>query len=376
MHQDHDKIQQAARDADNADSNGRREPRFATFDEDEDFEEPERDTDYATHYSDDEDLDEDFRLQEDVEEYLEDPDEDDLPHRQSDRGPDIETPAYAGRESAYSTERDFPDEEEDEWQEEPVHAELDDAPTQQWPLGLFIVGAVAILLLFAGGYGVIKQRAAMEEEIRQLQASLATAVGPEEIALSRTEIIELENRNSDLQARLDSLTLENSRLTDTVKDLQSQLQVRQDAVVKKAEAKPATPAPPPVKSEPVRPPAPKPAAQRQRPGPPPPQAGSSISAPTLNWIPPRAGPRGSNPLLGAWRWSPDRKMARRFTGCAWWSWIIATRPRVSLASWNRNISCPGSGWASSRGHRITLQSWQGLALLLMFLSRQMRGLWL
>ena len=277
MHQDHDKIQQAARDADNADSNGRREPRFATFDEDEDFEEPERDTDYATHYSDDEDLDEDFRLQEDVEEYLEDPDEDDLPRQHSDRGPDIETPAYAGRESAYSTERDFPDEEEDEWQEEPVHAELDDAPTQQWPLGLFIVGAVAILLLFAGGYGVIKQRAAMEEEIRQLQASLATAVGPEEIALSRTEIIELENRNSDLQARLDSLTLENSRLTDTVKDLQSQLQVRQDAVVKKAEAKPATPAPPPVKSEPVRPPAPKPAAKA-------PAATAAGSAAATGWF--------------------------------------------------------------------------------------------
>lgn len=252
MNQDRDRSQHADRDTDDAENQGRREPRFAAFDEDEDFEEPDRDTDYATHYTeDDEELEEDFPLEDDGEPYLSERDELESPRKESDPEPEFETPAYPDRASAYSNDEEQADEEDDGWREEPAYVESDDAPEQQWPLGLFIVGAVAILLLAAGGYGVIKQRTAMEEEIRQLQASLATAVGPEEIATSRTEIVELENRNSDLQARLDAMTLENRRLTDTVEALESQLQTREAAVAE--ETKPVTPVPPPAKPEPVRP---------------------------------------------------------------------------------------------------------------------------
>ena len=76
-------------------------------------------------------------------------------------------------------------------------------------------------------------------------------MSPEEIATSRTEIVELENRNNDLQARLDTLALENRRLTRTVEDLESQLQAPRDTEAKDVETKPVTPAPPP--AEPVRP---------------------------------------------------------------------------------------------------------------------------
>ena len=253
MNQDHDRSQHAARDTDeDAASRERREPRFAEFDEEEDFEEPDRDTDYATHYSeDDEELEEDFSLTEGVEAYLDDQDDNEVSREESDPELHSASSAYPDRASGYSRYADDSDEEEEEWREDPAYVELDDAPAQQWPLGLFIVGAVAILLLAAGGYGVIKQRSAMEEEIRQLQASLATAVSPEEIATSRTEIVELENRNNDLQARLDTLALENRRLTRTVEDLESQLQAPRDTEAKDVETKPVTPAPPP--AEPVRP---------------------------------------------------------------------------------------------------------------------------
>jgi len=99
-----------------------------------------------------------------------------------------------------------------------------------WPLGLIVVAGVALLLLLAGGYGVVKQRSAMEEEIRQLQAALATAVSPEEVDASRQEqraLVQrneaLEQRNRELEAVVGTLQQDTSRLQQTVDDLKGEL---------------------------------------------------------------------------------------------------------------------------------------------------------
>ena len=65
-----------------------------------------------------------------------------------------------------------------EWQENESYAEEDTEDGQGWPMAMIAVAILALILLGVGGYGVVKQRAATQEERRQLQATLATAVEP------------------------------------------------------------------------------------------------------------------------------------------------------------------------------------------------------
>ena len=245
----------------------RREPVFSGFDDDDDYEEPERDTDYSSTYVDDElELQDDLNLQDDphrelegAKDYLE-PDEEELPDysdsEESDPWPvaaaedDWQVTEEAADETSYEeNEDDALDGVEEDWQEEYL------PESTSWPLGLIAVAILAIVLLAAGGYGVMQQRSATQEEIRQLRAQLATAAQPAEVSTTRNDLRDAKQRNIEMAVAMESLKLENRRLSDTVAGLEAQLDAQQKALAK---AKPA-PAPKasPVKAAPV---ASKPAA--------------------------------------------------------------------------------------------------------------------
>ncbi|HKK23108.1 MAG TPA: SPOR domain-containing protein, partial [Pseudohaliea sp.] len=77
-----------------------------------------------------------------------------------------------------------------------------------------------LLLLAVGGYGVMTERAALREEIRDLQARLATAGGPRPGAVPEAAALE---RLADLQGELASLAQENSALRARIGDLKGRL---------------------------------------------------------------------------------------------------------------------------------------------------------
>ncbi len=261
---------------DSAPGDQRREPVFTDFDEDEDYEESERDTDYASGYGEESDDEDDL-------EPLEGDDADILSSewqvlgaaagatgrsRDSRRNPwDVEDSSSpeereiqaVGRFSAEPEREPFdpedeyegedPDEDWDEEEADPDDDADDYEPEEKdsnrgWPMGMVIVGLVALGLLVAGGYGVIQQRAAAEAEIRQLQASLATSASPAEVAASREAVREMEQRSLKDQATIEALTLENRRLSDTAAGLEQQLEALQAAAAKPVPPKPAAAAKP------------------------------------------------------------------------------------------------------------------------------------
>jgi uncharacterized protein YoxC len=100
--------------------------------------------------------------------------------------------------------------------------ELADAEdTRRLPIAMLAVVAVALVLLAVGGYGVVQQRSAMQEEIRDLQARLATAMTPQESAAIRERQQDLVARNDTLSAEVDTLRADNARLADVVAGLES-----------------------------------------------------------------------------------------------------------------------------------------------------------
>lgn len=267
--------------ADPTPRHGRREPVFTDFDEEEDYEEAERDTDYAAAYEGE---------PEEEEDYLESLEEEDgnIPTEWQVLGAATAAghAAQAGNRNPWAVEEEVSKEagdfdsresrqrdEEDDWDIEDEDDDYSDEPeefeeeeehrAQGWPLGLIVVGIVALVLLVAGGYGVIQQRSATQEEIRQLQAALATSASPAEVVASRDALRDMEQRFTRSEATIDALTLENRRLTDTVAGLEKQLAAQQSALQRTAgsgpsEAKP-TAAPP--KAAPAPKPAPKPASK-------------------------------------------------------------------------------------------------------------------
>lgn len=226
-------------DADSSTDNSVREPRrepvFSGFDQEDEYEEPDRDTDYASSYLDD-DVDDFLEEADDEFTRYDDGQEDDFPEPDSEQGEEIP-----------DTDPDWENEEYlEDYQQEGA----------SWPLGLIAVAALAVILLAAGGYGVIQQRAATEEEIRQLRAQLATAVKPAKTNVSNDALREAKQRNVELSMAMESLKLENRRLTDTVAGLETQLEAQQQALAK--------PAPPPPEPDP---PAPKPTPAKPKPAP-------------------------------------------------------------------------------------------------------------
>ncbi len=119
--------------------------------------------------------------------------------------PGDQQPVRGNPEQAYGESLELQGEAEEVWYD-------DDSPdvnyAEAWPLGLIAAAVIALLLLGAGGYGVIQQRTAMQAEIRQLQAALSTTASNTEVAASRQAQRALEARNAELQSRIDALQQE------------------------------------------------------------------------------------------------------------------------------------------------------------------------
>lgn len=188
----------------------RREPGFSNLEDlDEDgYEEPDRDTNFASGYRAD--------SVEDEEEYDDTFSEDD------------EDDAFAAdnSDSGYKPGQIL-EEDSEVWIEEDSYLDEQEDERQRWPLGLIVVGVVAVALLAAGAYGVLQQRAATQAELRDLRAALAVAATPDAIGASRGALETLQQAHDKLAAEAQALTLENRRLADTVAGLEAQLGVQQ-----------------------------------------------------------------------------------------------------------------------------------------------------
>ncbi|MFV8818878.1 SPOR domain-containing protein [Haliea sp. E17] len=206
------------------------ESRFDTIEEDE-YETSDRDSDFAAIYTEeDEDIDAppgnivgelelwDFVEEEDDGEKF---DRDTL----SDRNSDME---LVEEVSIWDTDES----DQAYWVEtENKGRGGSDAPRERHlSLGLIIVAIVALALLAFGGYGTIEQRATLREEVRQLQAQLATSAPPAEVSASRAAAEEAAGRNRELAEEVEQLSQENRSLQAIVNGLEAQLQTQQNAL--------------------------------------------------------------------------------------------------------------------------------------------------
>jgi cell division protein FtsN len=189
------------------DKNMRQEPQFTQFaaDHEDDYEEPERDTDFASglgvdSVEDEEEFEDTFPDEEDADLFTED-DSDSL---------DEPEESLADEPDAWLEKEGYLEEEEEEG-------------GQNWPFSMIAVAILAVVLLAAGGYGVMQQRAATQDELRQLRAALATAASPADVSASRESLQELQLSYDKLAGEAEALTLENRRLADTVAGLEAQL---------------------------------------------------------------------------------------------------------------------------------------------------------
>jgi len=209
---------------------------FGDMEDMEGFEEPDRDTDYAAAYREDHLEDEAFAdtLYDEKTTQL---DEDISPRGETTPPLRTATLEKEWQETAETEPGDVvsdvspagrlaADQPEQEWQDEEDYPQHTGAG-QTWPPLLIAMAVLAVLLLVAGGYGVLQQRSATQAEIRELQAALATSVDPAAVAEERQTLENAQQRNGQLQSVIDALTLENRRLTDTVAGLERQLQAQQ-----------------------------------------------------------------------------------------------------------------------------------------------------
>lgn len=188
----------------------RREPGFSNLEDlDEDgYEEPDRDTNFASGYRAD--------SVEDEEEYDDEFSDDD------------ENEAFAAEMSDPGYEPgQILEEDSDVWIEEESYLDEHENERQSWPLGLIVVGIVAVVLLAAGAYGVLQQRAATQAELRDLRAALAVAASPDAVGANRSALETLQQAHDKLAAEAQALSLENRRLADTVAGLEAQLGAQQ-----------------------------------------------------------------------------------------------------------------------------------------------------
>jgi cell division septation protein DedD len=251
---------------------------FSEFDGDDDFEDSDRDSDFATIYTE---VDEDPELDDEASTWEleeEEPDEDDVilggeaweaSDALEEEEPDLwnTSPDPAG---AFDDEPPEPadglspatagsavlpndaDDDEEDWEEFDDEEEFEEDQPSELTISpaMIVVAVIALVLLGAGGYGVIEQRAGMQEEIRELQAMLATAAPPREVAAARQTAEQAAERNDRLEQQVEELTRENRSLQAIVSGLEKQLSAQQAAIEQ---------APPPPAPKPAAKPAPTPA---------------------------------------------------------------------------------------------------------------------
>lgn len=293
----------------------RQESRFSDFEDDSEFEESDRDSDFDAIYTEVEEdepeleLDADDRdawsLDEEDDTDMIDKDDDDSspweddeedgdrdlwdmeldPEDSFDQNPPEETPepiAAAVAAATFTATRDRTqeweelsgeeDSEEDYGDEDHEEEDYDDDKERELniSMGMIVVAVFALILLAAGGYGIIEERASMQDEIRQLQASLATSAPPEEVAASRDALKRTSTHNTQLQLEVEELSRENRSLKAIISGLETQLTAQKAAL----ERAPVAAAPAPVKKS-------APVAAETRPAP---EAGPAVSAPSGEWF--------------------------------------------------------------------------------------------
>lgn len=270
---------------------------FTDLEDSDDFEEPDRDSDYAAVYTEVEEEESDFP--EDEPEFdttgAETAEEDTPWDDEEDySGASAESTALGAGQKAWtdrepasaetwaaistlSEEEPYPDpldDDEEDWEEDAYEAEERETSL---PLGMIIVGVVALLLLGFGGYGVMQDRAALQEEIRQLEADLAATASPAEVAEARTTSAMLTARNRELEQEVSELSRENRSLQAIIGGLESQLEAQQEVLEQAKTPPPAAP----VKAAPKA--APKPAPKQAAPTQAAPTA-TTASAPSGTWF--------------------------------------------------------------------------------------------
>ena len=181
-----------------------------TANDDYEYEEPDRDIDYNSGYSaDNESQDTAFdgtssdAEQQDVFSFEED------------------------GEEGYAPDQPLTNEPDDWLESEEGYSDNQENKAQSWPLGLIAVAAVALMLLAAGTYGVIQERAEVKEELRQLRETLTTVTSLEDAGASRRALQTLQQSYDGLNTNAEALMRENRRLTSVVAGLQVQLDDRQ-----------------------------------------------------------------------------------------------------------------------------------------------------
>lgn len=256
---DDDNTPAQAEDQDKA----RRDSLFSDFEDDAEFEDPDRDSDFASMYTEVDDEDPEFDDGEETWELEEEnPDSNGASSSRnpwdedSDPAPD-EPDLWSASPNPPGAFDDEPPESEDslpaaaidsddDWEEledeEPVEEERSELSIS---LGMIVVALIALGLLVAGGYGVIEQRAAMQEEIRELQARLATAAAPADVAATRQAAELAAERNALLEQQVAELGRENRSLQAIVSGLEKQLSAQQEAINRAPAPAPAKPAPAP-----------------------------------------------------------------------------------------------------------------------------------
>jgi cell division septation protein DedD len=221
---------------DSADNEGRREPGFGSFRDSalEEYEEPERDTDYFSGYN--------------AEEGDEEEEQDDLfpswDGEQSPAPPSGANPA-PGPEDSGPTVDDEPAEPV-EWHEDEEYFEPEEVHESPMPLRLIAIGGFALLLLVIGAYGVLQERAAMQKELRELRASLATGVKASDVREARDALRELQQSYDSLAAEASALSQENLELKEVITALeraQAGADAEPQAPVTESPAQSPTPAP-------------------------------------------------------------------------------------------------------------------------------------
>ncbi len=213
-HEDSDGDNETSPDVESKNKKQRHEPGFGGFkaNDEYEYEEPDRDIDYSSGYStDNEDEGEDEGFD----------------NASSD---DEEKDIFSFEEEAeeeYEPDQPLAGEPDDWLENEEGYSDEREDRTQSWPLGLIAVAAVALMLLAAGGYGVIQERAEIKEELRQLRETLTTVASLEDTGASREALQTLQQSYDELTINAEALIRENRTLTSAVTALEVQLEASQ-----------------------------------------------------------------------------------------------------------------------------------------------------